>query len=63
MDMSVALIHGDETATYPIAANRALWIHIASGSVTMNGHALKTGDGVAITEKGSLSLQKVIKQK
>ena len=58
MDMSVALIDGDETATYTIAANRGLWIHIARGSVIMNGHNLKEGDGAAITDERELKLEK-----
>ena len=58
MDMSVALINGDETATYPIAANRAVWLHIARGSVTMNGHTLKQGDGVGITNERELRFAK-----
>ena len=58
MDMSVALINGDETATYTIAANRGLWIHIARGSVIMNGHNLKEGDGAAITDERELKLEK-----
>lgn len=48
VDMSAALIDGHEVATYITSKHKALWVHIASGVVTMNGHAIKGGDGAAI---------------
>ena len=58
IDMSVALINGDEMVTYPISPNRALWTHVARGAVTMNGFQLKEGDGAAITNKSELRFEK-----
>lgn len=58
MNMSVALIDGDEQATYSTSNDRALWVHIAKGDVTMNGHQLSVGDGVAIREEEHLSFEK-----
>lgn len=58
MDMSVALIDGDEQATYNTSKDRALWVHVARGDVAMNGHDLHAGDGVAIVDEESLSFEK-----
>lgn len=58
MDMSVALIDGDEQVTYSTSNDRALWVHVARGEVTMNGHQLSAGDGVAIREEERLSFEK-----
>ena len=52
--MSVALVNGDEVANYHLSSNRALWVHIARGAVTMNGHELKAGDGAAIVDESQL---------
>jgi redox-sensitive bicupin YhaK (pirin superfamily) len=40
----------------PIAKGRHAWIHCASGNVTLNGHALKEGDGAAVSEEAALQL-------
>lgn len=35
-------------------ANRHAWVHVARGKVSVNGQALATGDGVAITDESAL---------
>lgn len=57
MDMSVALVSGSEVATYNTSKDRALWVHVARGEVTMNGQPLKDGDGVAIVDEEALSFE------
>ena len=54
VDMSVALLNGDESANYDTTDGRALWVHVARGEVGMNGHALKAGDGAAIVNEGTV---------
>lgn len=58
VDMSVALIDGNEVATYMTSKGRALWVHIASGGVTMNGHEMQGGDGAAVVEDVKLTFEK-----
>jgi hypothetical protein len=57
MDMSVALVNNDEAAVYPVSPDRALWVHIARGAVTMNDHNLKEGDGVAVVNESELRFE------
>jgi redox-sensitive bicupin YhaK (pirin superfamily) len=61
VDMSVALLDGERQATYVSTTDRALWVHVARGDITMNGHHLHTGDGVAIVDEKSLSFNKGVK--
>ncbi len=51
-----ALIDGDETATLELAANRYAYVHMASGSVQLNGLQLQAGDGVRVREEQLLTL-------
>ena len=51
-----ALIDGDETATLKLAANRYAYVHVASGSVQLNGLQLQAGDGVRVREEQLLTL-------
>nr|WP_314482116.1 pirin family protein [uncultured Pseudomonas sp.] len=51
-----ALIEGDETATLKLAANRYAYVHVASGSVQLNGLQLQAGDGVRVREEQLLTL-------
>ncbi len=50
------LFDGDESATLPLASGRRAWVHVARGSVTVNGAALNAGDAVAITDAGGVEL-------
>mgnify|MGYP001229578359 FL=1 len=50
-----ALIDGAERISHPLAAGRQVYVHVARGSVVVNGHALAAGDalkagGVAAVE-------------
>ena len=58
MDMSVALINRDEIVTYSVSPNRALWLHVARGEISINDHFLKEGDGAAIVDESELKFEK-----
>ena len=45
---------GDESATYPTRPRRDLWVHVARGSVSVNGHPLEAGDGAAVSGEDAL---------
>ena len=51
-----ALIDDTESATLELAANRYAYVHVASGSVQLNGVPLKEGDGVRVREEQRLTL-------
>ncbi|MGK3959630.1 pirin family protein [Sorangium sp. So ce118] len=47
--------HGQE-ARYELAQGRNAWVHVARGSVELNGTLLEAGDAAAITAGGALRL-------
>lgn len=52
------LFDGDESATLTLAPNRYAYVHVARGSVTLNGVALGEGDGVRVRDETALILSK-----
>jgi redox-sensitive bicupin YhaK (pirin superfamily) len=50
------LFDGKESATLELAANRYAYVHVARGSVELNGQALREGDGVRVREEQLLTL-------
>lgn len=50
------LFDGKESATLELAANRYAYVHVASGSVELNGQPLREGDGVRVREEQLLTL-------
>ncbi|NVL32143.1 hypothetical protein F2S71_28840, partial [Pseudomonas syringae pv. actinidiae] len=51
------LFEGDETATLELAANRYAYVHVARGSVVLNGQQLGEGDGVRVRSEQLISLK------
>lgn len=45
-----------EEATFEIKKGRHVWLHVANGSVNVNGERLESGDAVAIEEPGTLKV-------
>lgn len=53
----VGLFDGDEKASLPLASGRRAWVHVARGSVTVNGQALQAGDALALTDEASVEIK------
>jgi redox-sensitive bicupin YhaK (pirin superfamily) len=53
-DVYAGLFDGEENATFTARPQRDLWIHLARGSLTLNGEALEAGDGVAVDGEETL---------
>jgi redox-sensitive bicupin YhaK (pirin superfamily) len=51
-----SVLNSGETVAHQLAAGRRAWVQLARGSVTVNGEALSTGDGAAITEEGAVEI-------
>ncbi|MDN0076207.1 pirin family protein [Crenobacter sp. SG2303] len=49
------LFNGDETAQFALAPNRYAYIHVARGSVTVNGTRLSEGDGARVRDEEALT--------
>lgn len=52
-----AVLGGGESIDYRIAAGRHGWVQCAAGELEVNGVALQSGDGVAVSDEPTLSLR------
>lgn len=52
------LFDGEESATLAVGANRYAYVHVARGSVELNGQRLNEGDGVRLRNEELLTLAK-----
>jgi redox-sensitive bicupin YhaK (pirin superfamily) len=51
-----ALLDGDEQVTHAMTAGRKAYVHVARGSVTVNGHALGAGDAAKVSAETAVEL-------
>lgn len=49
-----ALLDGNETASHTLAAGRNAYLHVARGSLTLNGQTFNAGDGAKISNETTL---------
>jgi redox-sensitive bicupin YhaK (pirin superfamily) len=52
------LFDGAEQAELAIAAGRQVYVHVARGTITVNGNVLNAGDAIGLSDLGTLSLTK-----
>ena len=52
----VSEIAPESEISYPLDTNRHAWLHVIHGSVSANGHILKTGDAAAYSDEAQLNL-------
>jgi len=50
------LFDGDEQASLPLATGRAAYVHLASGSLTVNGVRMSAGDGLKLRNEEAVLL-------
>lgn len=48
------LFNAEERATHPLAQGRRAYVHIARGTITVNGESLAAGDAVKITDSDQI---------
>jgi redox-sensitive bicupin YhaK (pirin superfamily) len=51
-----ARLRTGQQVSHPLDGDRHAWIQVLSGSVTVNGHRLDTGDGLAVSDAHQLEL-------
>ena len=56
VDFYATLLQAGHAVTHELKAGRGAWVHVARGSVRLNGTALTAGDGAAIQAAGTLTL-------
>ena len=49
---------GDEQGQLTLAANRFAYVHMVRGSISINGVALKEGDGARIRDESLIDIRK-----
>lgn len=54
--MYSGLFDGDEAATHELAPGRLGYVHVARGTATVNGHALKAGDALLYKDEPQVSI-------
>ncbi|MFN7570837.1 MAG: pirin family protein [Betaproteobacteria bacterium] len=52
----VGLFNGDESAALPLAAGRRAYVHVARGSIAVNGERLSAGDAAKIERASAVEL-------
>jgi len=55
VDMWTGLFDGEERAAFEIREGREAWLHVARGSVLVNGQRLEAGDGAGVAAAGVLT--------
>lgn len=50
------LFDGTESAELPLVAGRRSWVHVARGSLVVNGQRLGAGDGLALQDEAAVRL-------
>ena len=50
------LFDGDESATLPLNPARKAYVHVARGTLTVNGQKLQKGDAALLADESSLTL-------
>jgi len=54
--VSAALLNGADTLSYPVAAGRKIYLHVARGALTANGHSLNAGDALMYSDEQNVEL-------
>ncbi len=53
-----SILDSDPALTHPLAAGRAAYVHIARGTVTVNGQSLAAGDALKVTDESTVTIEK-----
>ena len=56
VDLCLALVEKGDRRELPLRSGRSAWVHVARGTVEVNGHALAEGDGAAVTGAEAVTL-------
>jgi redox-sensitive bicupin YhaK (pirin superfamily) len=56
-ELYTTLLSRGESVSHPLKAGRHAWVQVARGAATLNGKALATGDGAAVSGEKALELK------
>lgn len=57
VDLYAAILVSGESVTHELVTGRGAWIQVARGAVSLNGKALKAGDGASVATAGTLRIK------
>lgn len=57
-DVYASTLDGDQSVSFELREGRRAYIHVARGSLSVNGQPLTVGDGLAILDPGTLDIGK-----
>ena len=56
VDLYATLMSAGKTVTHEIKPGRGAWVHVAQGSLVLNGETVKAGDGVSVLGPATVTL-------
>jgi quercetin 2,3-dioxygenase len=59
VDLYASVLGRGDTVNHTVRSGRAAWLHVARGTVTVNGVELEAGDGVGLETAGPLQVRGV----
>ncbi|HEY9686992.1 MAG TPA: pirin family protein [Coleofasciculaceae cyanobacterium] len=48
-ELYLALLNPDQSVTYSLPAHRSVWLHVATGRISLNGETLEAGDAIGLS--------------
>ena len=57
MDIYATLLTKGDSETHKIDETRQIWVQVANGEITLNGQHLARGDGAAVTDEPTITLE------
>ena len=57
VDLYASILHPGESLSHDVPPGRSAWVQVARGSVTVNGHRLEAGDGLALKDESRLDIR------
>ena len=57
VNLYAAQLANGKAINHRFSGDRAAWLHVVRGAITLNGQSLSAGDGAAITAESTLTLQ------
>lgn len=57
-DVYAATLDGSQRIDFELRPERQGWLQVARGALTVNGHELRRGDGLALTSPGTVRMAK-----
>jgi redox-sensitive bicupin YhaK (pirin superfamily) len=61
VDLYASVLNSGSTVRHALQPGRAAWLHVARGTVTLDGAELRAGDGVGIKAAGHIEISGVSK--